>query len=248
MKELPLEALVRLLRTKLPFHQSSSCSGIPWCIVDPCWSSSAWLNMFASQYRTILGVSNQKCVLAFFCVLLFFGEALLEGNNASGVDESMSEVLSHCMYIPCRWFGRSMDLMTYDCLQWKLSYATTYVLHAKDRKGMPLYEFQQGYSLASLKVFTKHQAVHCLKPSDSFILCCSALLSEHVWTLESRGWKPTNPIKSIYPPFGVMAKGFNPRAQQARQSTGYQFCKHQQHCTNALLSMTSRLLPPLWHF
>ena len=45
---------------------------------------------------------------------------------------------------------------------------------------MPLYEFQQGYGLASLKVFTKHQAVHCLKPSDFFILCCSALLSEHV--------------------------------------------------------------------
>lgn len=88
---------------------------------------------------------------------------------------------------------------------WKLSYATTFVLDVKDRKGMPLYEFQQGYGLASLKVFTKHQAVHCLKPSDSFILCCSALLSEHVWTLESRGWKPTNPIKSIYPPFGVMA-------------------------------------------
>ena len=32
MKELPLEALVRPLWTKLPFHQASSCSGIPWCI------------------------------------------------------------------------------------------------------------------------------------------------------------------------------------------------------------------------
>ena len=201
--------------------------------------------MFASQHRTILGVSNQKCVLAFFCSLVrhcWKETMLLESMNRC----RRSWVTA--MYIPCRWFGRSMDLMTYDCLQWKLSYATTYVLHAKDRKGMPLYEFQQGYGLASLKVFTKHQAVHCLKPSDSFILCCSALLSEHVWTLESRGWKPTNPIKSISPPFGAMVKGFNPRAQQARQSTGYQFCKHQQHCTNALLSMTSRLLPPLWHF
>ena len=97
--------------------------------------------MFASQHRTILGylgVSNQKCVLAFFCSLVrhcWKKTMLLESMN-----RCRRSWVTACTYLAADLEGAWISL--YDCLQWKLSYATTYVLHVKDRKGMPLYEFQ----------------------------------------------------------------------------------------------------------
>ena len=145
------------------------------------WSSNAWLNMFASQHRTILGylgVSNQKCVLAFFCSLV------RHCWKKTMLPESMNRCrrswVTACTYLAADLEGAWISL--YDCLQWKLSYATTYVLHVKDRKGMPLYEFQHkamAFPVWRYLPFTKPFIVwNLLIPLYYVVLLCCLNMSE----------------------------------------------------------------------